>query len=114
MAGSGVRLSLRQLLAIVAAVAVVLAVVLPLYRAMHWTIYAPGFDEGRFSTVRVGMAVDEVEALMGPPLRRWPFDSTTEIWAYTDQGTYTSGYHRRWIFVEDDSIRRVDSYYFND
>ena len=82
------------------------------------TIYAPGYSEGHFRKVRVGMTAGEVEAIMGHPLRR---DSTSQRWApyenwiYSDPpppGSIGDNYWRRWVMFEGGRVAViVDDYY---
>ena len=79
------------------------------------TMYAPGFSEGRFQEVHAGMTTDQVEAILGPPIgkRDWQTPDN-QMWAYTDQASATSNYHRRWIMVESGKVIIVINDYWYD
>jgi hypothetical protein len=78
------------------------------------TIYSAGYDESRFQQVRVGMTSSEVEALIGPPLRRvpwWPNQGLV-CWEYSNSRPGSSKhYWRRDVFVEDDTVIEIMSWY---
>ena len=71
------------------------------FRVKFGTVYAPGYAEGHFNRVRVGMTRAEVESVAGKPLRsdatspRW---SLCENWIYSDPsppGRISDNYWRR-------------------
>jgi hypothetical protein len=72
------------------------------------TIYSARYSESRFKTLRAGMSRDEVEAIVGPPLRKVPWDVLTpherEMWYYSDQHDYTANYWRRWVLFENGKV----------
>ncbi len=42
------------------------------------TVYAPGYSDAGFRRVRGGMSVEQVHALLGPPLQKWPLPFSTD------------------------------------
>ena len=70
------------------------------------TVYAEGFSERKFASVKVGATTAEVLSIMGPPLRRAPFGDAPLVWFYTDQRTSTDNFWRRWV-VLDPTGKRV-------
>lgn len=79
------------------------------------TQYAPGFSEGRFQQVRVGMTTDQVEAILGPPIDKLDWATPgVQRWAYTNQVSATSDFHRRWVFVEGEKVANVVNDYWYD
>lgn len=79
------------------------------------TVYAAGYDDGKFRRIQVGMTADEVVSVLGEPLHRvtWNEDGT-ENWMYSKQYTSTSNFSRRWIFVKDGRVSDVVMDYFED
>lgn len=76
------------------------------------TIYSELYSEGRFQTLRVGMTRDEVESIMGRPLRIVPWNQhmgphDEEMWFYSDQPDDTANFHRRWVVFEDGKVVAV-------
>lgn len=107
------RLTVRRLMAIVALIAIHLAFVRVLLNIDPFfgfgTIYAERFSERRFGTIRVGMTPGEVEAIVGRPLRKVPWDDPgaptgKEMWYYSDQFHYTFNYWRRWVLFEKGKV----------
>ncbi len=95
---------------LVAVIAIVVAGVRQmLYRS---TVYSVEYDESRFQQVRVGQTSKEVEALMGPPLTKvpWP-DQGIVNWSYTVKRFGYSNYWRRDVFMENDKVDQVSSFY---
>ena len=71
------------------------------------TVYALGYDEVRFRKIQVGMTTDQVEAFMGPPLAKSPWDGGQTLWKYSDQYTYTSDFDRRWVYFLGNRVQEV-------
>lgn len=63
------------------------------------TVWAPRFEESKFSKVKVGMNGLEVLSLLGPPLRK---DCGKEdcFWLYTWQDTGTADFDQRWLVLD--------------
>jgi hypothetical protein len=78
------------------------------------TVYARRYSESKFRSVRVGMTVRQVEAILGPPLRRgrcYAFDDVSE---YSDQRTVTENFRRRWVVWRAGEVERVINDFFAD
>ncbi|AMV36387.1 hypothetical protein [Planctomyces sp. SH-PL62] len=103
----------RELAASVAGVA---TYVLVMYWALYasQTVYAVGYDEARFRQIVIGMSADDVEELMGPPLRKGRWSSGTEVWFYTLGCSETSSYWRRWVHLEAGRVDAIEGDYWND
>lgn len=77
------------------------------------TVYSKNYSRWRFSKLRVGMSQQQVEMIMGPPLKKvsWPGTSTDdtveEMWAYTWQATSTDSYYRKWLFFSGGHISEI-------
>jgi hypothetical protein len=57
------------------------------------------------------MTCEEVQAIMGPPLEKVPWDRTPdEMWYYSRQAHATANFWRRWILIEGGKVTAV----FND
>lgn len=78
------------------------------------TIYARGYDEARFQSICEGMTGDQVISALGAPLEKRPWTDGQECWEYSAQYTYTSDYHRRWIFMQNGRVRSVVNDYWFD
>ena len=107
------RVSTRQLMILIALIGIAAFVVRQMFFAS--TVYSVGYDENRFQQVRVGMTSGEVEALMGPPLKKvpWPMPGIVN-WSYTDSRPGSSDYWMRDVFMGDDKVVRVVSTYWID
>ena len=81
------------------------------------TIYAPGYDESRFRTLRIGMSRDQVESIMGHPLekdsnsKRW---TPLENWIYSESPPLWDDYWRRWVMFDNDKVVAIVDDYFVD
>ena len=64
------------------------------------TVYAKGFSESKFRSIKVGMKTADLLSIIGPPLKRAPWGSLPEVWYYTDQKTITDNFWRRWVVVD--------------
>jgi hypothetical protein len=52
------------------------------------------------------MTTAEVEAVMGPPLRKvaWGTPADDEMWFYSDQFNYTANFWRRWLHFQNGKV----------
>jgi hypothetical protein len=76
------------------------------------TFYSEGYSETRFLTLRVGMSDREVEAIVGRPLRKVPWNQhmgphDEEMWQYSDRPDDTANYWRRWVLFENGKVVAV-------
>jgi hypothetical protein len=75
------------------------------------TIYSAQYDEDRFLSLRVGMTLVEVEAIIGRPLRvfwnQHMGRQDEEMWFSSDQPDATANFHRRWVCFEDGNVVAV-------
>ena len=83
------------------------------------TIYSKNYDETKFAGLRAGMTAEEVEAIMGPPLRKIPMEHTTgskddEQWFYSDQPEATADFWRRWVSFHAGKVTNIISDYWYD
>jgi hypothetical protein len=73
-----------------------------------YTIYSERYSEDAFNTVHPGMPREAVETILGPPLEKKPWKDyqvdgpytargSDECWIYSEQGSATSDYYRRWV-----------------
>ncbi len=93
----------------------------------EYTVYAGGYSESKFRSLRAGMTVRQVEEIMGPPLDRgrW-MDSdaagpTTagegipqDIWYYTRAGKARGDYWRREVWFRDGLVYHTEGTYYMD
>jgi hypothetical protein len=63
------------------------------------TVYAPGYSESRFNSIRHGMTINDVEMMMGKPLKKMPgrLFGVDDVWAYSDRPNPRANYQRRWV-----------------
>jgi hypothetical protein len=113
------RLTVRGLMVIVSLIGIHLATLRALLIHEPFfgfgTYYSDGYSESRFVTLRVGMTCGEVEAIVGRPLRKVPWNQDTgpyseEMWQYSDRPDCTANYWRRWVHFENGKVITV----FND
>src|SRR4051794_19964256 len=73
---------------------------------MGTTVYAPGYSEQKFHSVRVGMTPAQVEAILGPPLQRraWGGLSDVSFYSYSDTPDDTGNFSRRWVVWKDGKV----------
>lgn len=69
------------------------SVVLPLI-AEHDTELAPGYREDAFDSLRLGASREDVEELLGAPIKTWRF-SGGEVWSYSRAGSKGGFYFER-------------------
>ena len=93
----------------------------------HSTVYAEGYSESKFRSLRVGMTARQVEDLMGPPLERsqWQIPSgggpitpgegiLDDLWHYTRAGKARGNYWQREVWFRNGVVYRTDSTYYLD
>jgi len=79
------------------------------------TIYAAGYNEGRFQQVVVGMNPAQVEAMLGRPIHQADWgDPDLKNWIYSQGASSTSNYSRRWILFRGGQVETVISDYWWD
>ena len=85
------------------------------------TVYAERYTEAGFDSLRVGMSRTEVEAVMGPPLKKvsWFGDDPAvtggdECWYYSEQPIRDGNYWRRWVKFTNGKITAFDSRFYVD
>jgi SmpA / OmlA family len=122
-AGGRPTLTVAATMLLVAWAGVILAVVQWLH-VNFATVYAPSYREDRFAQVRIGMTRQEVESLLGPPLRKTPLPSESwkpdDCWVYSrppGSGLLGDNYWRRWIFfgpTKDSRVEAIVNDYYED
>lgn len=82
----------------------------------HGTIYSQQYSEERFRTIQVGMTTAEVEAVMGPPLRKESasIPADDEMWHYSDQFNGTANFWRRWLLFQKGKVLVVIDDFWED
>src|SRR4051794_20083777 len=113
------RFTVRRMMVVVAALGIVLTLARyvfiedspdQLLAAMlhgHSTVYARGYNESRFRTIRIGMTVSQVERLVGCPLERMqPWWSVgDDLWLYTWKRS--GSFRRRWVVFRNGEVVEV-------
>jgi hypothetical protein len=142
----GLRFRVRRIMVLVAIVGVVLALAKYFFIESRprdilaaalgaldgeYTVYAEGYSEYSFRSIRVGMSIRQVEEIMGPPLEKgqWQVPSGSgpvtpgvgpldDIWHYTRGGKHVPGraasYWQRAVFFRNGVVWRMDSTYLLD
>jgi hypothetical protein len=79
------------------------------------TEFAPGYSVSSYWAVRPGMTTDEVVALLGPPLRRYPsrYDAAEERWYWT-RSPHDSSYRVRGVVFKDGVVAHKQSEFYVD
>jgi hypothetical protein len=103
-----------------------LFVALSLLDGSHSTIYAGGYSESSFRSIRVGMPMCDVEVIMGPPLYKGQWivgvpgqpastdGPQDDFWSYTAAGKVRGNYWQRRVFFRNGIVHRTDSSYYMD
>jgi hypothetical protein len=78
------------------------------------TLYAAGYSEARFQSIREGMTADQVLAILGPPIRKRPQPDEGETWLYSEQYHSLSDFDRRWLYLKDGVVTGIVSDYWID
>lgn len=114
----GLRFTVREFMILVALIGVWMGTAAWWVRYNFATVYASGYSESRFRRVRIGMTPEEVELLLGAPLRKGPTSqhySPENTWVYSDPpptGTIGDNYWRRWVIMNNGTVAAVvDDYY---
>jgi hypothetical protein len=74
----GPRFKVREAMTAIALLGLVFGTARWWVRFHFWTVYAPGYSESQFRRVRIGMTPNEVESIVGRPIRK---DSTSQRWS---------------------------------
>ncbi|MBR4188583.1 MAG: hypothetical protein IKQ55_01315 [Kiritimatiellae bacterium] len=84
------------------------------------TLYAEGYDEKAFRSLRPGMSAGEVEDVLGEPLWRREGGEGREVWAYSSTRgagcvTCPDGFFwKRWVvFGSDGKVLETESAYWD-
>jgi hypothetical protein len=81
---------------------------------MQSTVYAPGYSWQKFGSIRQGMTPIQVEAVLGPPLKRVSWGGFSDVSFYSDQKTITDNFWRQWVVWKDGKVDFVISDYWDD
>jgi hypothetical protein len=136
------RVTIRRMMAAIAVAAIVLALAKSLFiddrprdvlaaaiSALDGesTVYAGGYSESKFRSLRVGMTARQVEDVMGPPLARgrWMDSDASrpatpgegipnDIWYYTRAGKAGGNYWRRDVWFRDGLVHEMDGTFYLD
>ena len=84
------------------------------FRCVGTTRYSAQYNEGKFNSLRAGMSVQELERIMGPPLRKIPQTDGDVLWAYSDRPDVTCSYWQRLVYIRDDKIDTVVGGYWEE
>jgi hypothetical protein len=84
------------------------------------TVYSARYSEREFSSLCVGMSGEQVEAIMGPPLKKVPWSGYAypvaggdENWWYSEPKD-DGDYQRRWVIFRNGKIVAIVKIYYND
>ncbi len=73
------------------------------------TVWAAGFSEAKYSSIRPGMAKEDVLGILGEPVKKWNRDHADSSWSYTWQREGDDNFDRRTITFSQDG--RVTALY---
>jgi hypothetical protein len=121
-----VRFTVRQMMVVVAALGIILTLARYVFIEdspdqllagilhPHSTVYASGYNESRFRSIRIGMGTSQVERLVGSPLERRPawWSPGDDLWLYTRGRTSTS--RRRWVVFRNGKVVAVINDFYVD
>jgi hypothetical protein len=112
----GPRFKVREAMMAIALLALGLGTARWWVRHHFWTVYAPGYSESQFRKVRIGMTPNEVEAILGRPIRKDPTSkSSARWWIYSEpppHGTIGDNYWKRWVLLDDDKVSAIEDDYY--
>jgi outer membrane protein assembly factor BamE (lipoprotein component of BamABCDE complex) len=81
------------------------------------TVYAPGFSEKKFATLRTGDTAEKVETILGAPLFRRTVKGC-DYWWYSDdgkcQGWADFAWLGRWVSITNGVVVEIGSRVFYD
>jgi hypothetical protein len=93
----------------------------------HSTIYARGYSESKFRSLRVGMTPQKVEEIMGPPLAKGQWQESIpgqpitpgtgtlhELWRYSRAGKLMGNYWEREVWFKDGVVHCLKREYYVD
>lgn len=87
------------------------------------TVYADGYDESRFRSLRVGMTCRQVEDLMGAALQKGQWYTSggvagqgllEEVWNYTRPDRVPGDYWQRAVYFQDGQVYRIEAGFYAD
>ena len=73
------------------------------------THYGPRYSDSALTKVRIGMSREEVQGILGEPLRRYSYVETNECWRYSLPASQSGHYHNRSVSFSLDG-RVIDVY----
>jgi hypothetical protein len=79
----------------------------------HDTRYAAGYSESGWRKLRRGMTTREVEAILGPALKKIHYERDHEIWSYTDSPRGSDYWRRAVSFRGDVADEFVGGFYLD-
>jgi hypothetical protein len=76
------------------------------------TFYSDHYSESAFNSLCVGMTHGEVEAIVGRPLGKVPWNQASgindeDMWLYSDRPDPTANFWRRWVFFKNGKVVTV-------
>lgn len=93
----------------------------------HTTIYARGYSESKFRSLRVGMTPPQVEEIMGPPLTKAQWQESIpgqpitpgvgplhEIWCYSGPGKRRGNFWMREVCFKDGVVLSLEREFYLD
>jgi len=114
------------MMVMVAGIGVCLCFILYFIRCMidpefgYGTVFSPQFSESGFNRLRVGMSEEDVEAIMGPPLKKvnwsgatYPVAGGDENWMYSEPCD-SGSYWRRWVVFGNGKVVAIVQIWYDD
>ena len=78
------------------------------------TFYSQGYSENKFNSLHAGMTPEEVEAVMGPPLKKILWEDGSVNWTYSDRPWDTADFSRRWVISTNGKVEVVINDYWEE
>jgi hypothetical protein len=110
-----VRFTVRRMMMAVAVIGLCCYLAERLIHGFEDTVYADGYSEQRFTTISIGMTTNQVQAIMGAPIRKnsWVDGGDIELWRYSDSPGDGNCW-RRWVFFKNGKVYWIDSRFWLD
>jgi hypothetical protein len=78
------------------------------------TFYAPGYSDSRFAMLREGMTEQEVERIVGPPLKKVVWENEDVLWAYSARRDVSLSYNMRDVVFRNKRVISVTSQWWQE
>jgi YD repeat-containing protein len=77
------------------------------------TVYSPSYTEADFQKIKTGMTMNEVEEILGAPIRKVGANEDAEKWMYS-KSKYDSHYYWRSVCFKNRKVLKKEAYFYVD